>query len=145
MSAYFDSGLLVKLYVPERNTLAAETLLQQLSQPLIFTHLHRLEVTNAIHAKCFRSEITRAEADQSLALMENDLATGRLQSTSPDWEEIFDRADELVKQHTSVLGTRSLDVLHVALALVLNIHNFATSDQRQAKLAEKVGLQLFTL
>ena len=46
----------------------------------------------------------------------------------------------LAEMHGSTLGARTLDSLHVACALELNAQKFWTFDDRQAKLAEAVGL-----
>ena len=51
----------------------------------------------------------------------------------------------LAREHTAALGTRSLDVLHVAAALALRERHFVTADDRQAKLAAAVGLRVTKL
>ena len=43
--------------------------------------------------------------------------------------------------HSPKLGTRSLDVLHVASALELEMRYFVTYDKRQENLARIVGLK----
>jgi predicted nucleic acid-binding protein len=43
------------------------------------------------------------------------------------------------------LGTRSLDIFHVACALELKSRYFLTFDQRQQKLASAVGLKTVRL
>jgi predicted nucleic acid-binding protein len=47
----------------------------------------------------------------------------------------------LSREHTITLGTRALDVLHVASALELGVRSFVTYDTRQAALAKAVGLK----
>ena len=44
--------------------------------------------------------------------------------------------------HSEILGTRSLDVLHVACALVLGGNDFLTFDHRQGALAKAAGLKV---
>jgi predicted nucleic acid-binding protein len=48
----------------------------------------------------------------------------------------------LARKHTALLGTRTLDTLHVAAALELKSERFLTFDERQAKLAKAIGLKL---
>jgi predicted nucleic acid-binding protein len=48
----------------------------------------------------------------------------------------------LGRRHSSRLGQRTLDTLHVAIALELNAERFWTFDERQAKLARAVGLKV---
>jgi len=43
------------------------------------------------------------------------------------------------------LGTRSLDILHVASALVLGLPTFLTFDQRQCALANAARLHTTTM
>lgn len=49
-------------------------------------------------------------------------------------------AERLSAQHSERLGTRSLDILHVAFAVVLGAREFLSFDQRQAALAAAAGL-----
>jgi predicted nucleic acid-binding protein len=50
-------------------------------------------------------------------------------------------AAELSQRHTPKLGTRSLDVLHVACALELKLRHFLTFDTLQQQLAKAEGLR----
>ena len=52
----------------------------------------------------------------------------------------YERAILLSRQHTRVLGTRGMDVIHVAIALELKATDFFTFDKDQAKLAKRAGL-----
>ena len=56
------------------------------------------------------------------------------------WSDIHSRAAELAQMHSAKLGTRSLDILHVAAAECIRCSHFVTGDQRQARLAEVIGL-----
>jgi len=56
---YFDTGLLVKLYVPEpENATVAEFI--NAAPAVVLTPLHRLEMTLALTAKQARGDITPA-------------------------------------------------------------------------------------
>ncbi|MDQ5981250.1 MAG: uncharacterized protein QG602_4228 [Verrucomicrobiota bacterium] len=54
----------------------------------------------------------------------------------------MDLTAELSEQHTTRIGTRALDVLHVASAMELGARQFLTYDIRQAKLAVACGLKM---
>jgi len=58
------------------------------------------------------------------------------------WRATLKRAAELSREHSRSLGTRSLDVLHVASAMELGLRSFITFDVRQQNLVEAVGLKL---
>jgi predicted nucleic acid-binding protein len=53
--------------------------------------------------------------------------------------EVFQQAFLIANRHTSNLGTRTLDVLHVAAAFLLQADTFYTFDRHQEKLAIAEG------
>jgi hypothetical protein len=70
------------------------------------------------------------------------LASGLLVAKPDLWGKLVREAESLAEHHTPALGTRSLDILHVAAALVLGATEFCTFDTRQAKLAKAAGLHV---
>jgi hypothetical protein len=55
-------------------------------------------------------------------------------------EAMDTEAQRLSARWSAKLGTRSLDILQVAAALVLEADSFLTFDDRQKKLAKAAGL-----
>ena len=55
-------------------------------------------------------------------------------------ESAWETSIDLARRFGPTLGVRTLDSLHVACALELKADKFWTFDERQAKLAEAVGL-----
>ena len=129
---YLDTGCLVKLYYPEPDSPQVIALVQ--SQPLFFTPLHELEMTNALQLKVFSRSATAAQATAARALV----------STDGQWKEAFAEAVKLAEQHSGTIGCRSLDVLHCATAKVLAAKEFISTDGRQKQLATAMGLNLVT-
>jgi predicted nucleic acid-binding protein len=80
-----------------------------------------------------------SEAMADLAAVASDLAAGVLASV-PVLPAMFERAQALAGKHTARLGVRSLDILHVAVALEIQAESFLTFDRRQARLARAEGL-----
>ncbi len=109
--------------------------------PLPVTHHGRLEVVNAINLAVFRGELESAKAITAQSWFAEDFARGQLTQVDILWRAALDQAAELSRTHTPRLGTRSLDVLHVACALELRLRNFLTFDSRQGKLAAAAGLK----
>jgi hypothetical protein len=72
--------------------------------------------------------------------MDEDFAAGVLSRPEMDWFDVFRRASALSHEHSSKIGCRSLDLLHVASALLLEKRHFLTFDDRQARLARATGL-----
>jgi len=75
-----------------------------------------------------------------LADFENDIAAGVFAPASPVWAGVFARAESLATAHAAATLCRSLDTLHVALALEIGATEFCTPDQRQAVMAKAAGL-----
>lgn len=71
--------------------------------------------------------------------MEQDLAAGLLVPMPDLWEKLIAQAESLAAQHTPTIGSRSLDILHVATALASGATEFCTFDDRQRRLAELSG------
>jgi predicted nucleic acid-binding protein len=72
-------------------------------------------------------------------LIRKDLSEGVL-LLKPLPEGVFDRAMRMARRRTPQLGTRTLDLLHVASALKLQADTFYTFDRNQEKLARAEGL-----
>ena len=137
---YFDSGVLLKLYLPEPNAVQAVTLVQSASSSPVLTALQLLEMRSAIRQKQGRNEVTDAECQALLSNFDQDVASGFYVRVAPAWDKIFTRAETLSSQHTVSTLCRTLDTLHVALALDLGATEFCTFDQRQAAMARLAGL-----
>jgi len=140
MSAYFDSALLVKAYCLEATSPQAIALLRAATPPLPFTHLHALEIANALRLKRHRRELTEAELGTALRHLQQDVDSGVLEKPDYELPEVFATAEELSAKHTVKTGARSLDVLHVAAALTLGVTEFISFDLRQRALAHQAGL-----
>ncbi len=140
MSAYFDSGVLVKLYCLEADTPEAVKLVERSRPPLALTQWQEIEIRNALRLKLFRDEVTASELKKALNGLQTDLLTGLLQRVLYDITAVFRMANELSEDHASSLGCRTLDIFHVAAAKVIGADEFVTFDARQAALALNAGL-----
>jgi predicted nucleic acid-binding protein len=140
MEAYFDSGVIVKLNVRETTSPDAIRLVSSYVAPYLLTQWQALEVKNAIRLKAFRREITSAEMNQSIAAFEQDIATGRWKRPAFDAAAVEQKADELSANHSAFLGCRTIDIVHVAAAVVIGAKEFVTFDGRQAAMAKQAGL-----
>ncbi len=141
MNAYADTGFLCSLYAPDAHTVAAATRMTSQALPLPVTWLHQLEFRNALRLRVFRKEITPVQRDASLNAMLADLAANVLVHTATPLMDLTIEAERLSAVHSETLGTRSLDILHVAAALITGAPEFLTFDHRQHALALAVGLQ----
>lgn len=140
MVTYADTSLIVPLYVPELLSAGAQKMVTTLSQALPLNQLHQLEARNAIRRKIAAKQATAAQVRSFLANLETDIRAGVWISVPADWNKVFAEAEELGARFTAKLNIRSLDTLHVALAIVGGYTDFVTCDAGQAKLAKAAGL-----
>jgi predicted nucleic acid-binding protein len=140
MTAYTDTSLLVSYYITDSNSTRAQSLIHATSDPLLFTGLHRLGMKNALTLGIFRHLLTAAQVSAAWSDVERDLTAGRLLPQPVSWVPIFRAAAQWAALHSAAIGSRSLGVLHVALAKKLNATEFLTFDGRQKALALQLGL-----
>lgn len=111
-----------------------------MNSPAIWlTPLNRAEFAHATFRYVFRLQMNLAHANQLWSLFQEDCERGLWIRTSFP-ESAWGIGIELARKYGPALGIRTLDSLHVACALGLGAERFWTFDERQAKLAEAVGL-----
>lgn len=140
MIAYADTSFLASLYVPDANSTEAAGRMERLPLPILLTSLGELELVNAFQLRLFRKEVRPVEARAAYAAFRADLRAGVIE-LRPLPKETFAEAGRLASRWTAKLGVRSLDILHVAAALVLHAEAFHTFDERQRTLAKAAGLR----
>jgi predicted nucleic acid-binding protein len=140
--AYADSSFLVSLHRADALHDAALAFMAKATLSLPFTPLHRIEVRNALRNVTANGEMTPTDCRQAFRQIEEDLRDGLLVHTPLDWTDVFRRADELSEKHAATEGQRTIDLLHVALALESGAKIFLSFDVRQRKLAKAAGLKI---
>ena len=142
MSAYADTGFLVTLYKEESTSARAAAAMKRLDPPVRLSQLGELEFHNALHLAVFRGELAPRAADAILRLFREDLENGIHAVMPVPASALFAKTLELADRHSARLGTRSLDLMHVAAALLLNARTFLSFDERQRKAAKAEGLKV---
>jgi hypothetical protein len=142
MVAFADTGFVASLYLKESTSAQARAAIQAAPVVLPLTPLAMLELRNAFNRSVQRQRITTAQRDALWQDVEADIASGFLVATPVDIDELHKKARQLSDRHTPTLGTRSLDLLHVAAALVLGAKIFFSFDDRQRKAAASEGLKV---
>jgi len=142
MTHYADSSFLVSCYLADQNTAAAKAWLWKIGVTLPFTPLHALEVRNAFQLGVFRRLITSVDAAAALDDLRSDLRAGRLIQTPINWRSAMQLATTMSGAHTAVIGTRSLDILHLAVARSIRARELISFDARQRSLASAIGLRV---
>jgi hypothetical protein len=139
---YLDTGFALKRYVQEPNSPTASATLLAYSPPLLLTDLLEMEIVNALHGKVNRREMTEAERDQRLADFQADIAAGFWERRTLGAASLRNRVVTLSAKLTPALGTRTLDLWHVAAALELGCTDFLSFDKKQRLAAEAEGLNV---
>jgi len=140
VKTYADTSLLFSLYGTDAHSAKADAWRRANPDPLPLTPFHRLELRNALSLAVFQRRLTPAEIQSAWQEVENDPTAGILVARDAVWNHIFSDAETFALNHTSLIGCRTLDVLHVAVAKITGTAEFRTFDIRQADLANKVGM-----
>ena len=141
-TAYPDSSFVVSLVCRDTHSDEAAGCMERTAQALLFTPLHRIEARNALRNATGRGEITAPEQRAAFRQIDDDLHDGLLVHTPVGWTDAFRRADELSEKHAATEGQRTIDLLHVAIALECGAKIFLSFDRRQRKLAKAAGLKV---
>ncbi len=133
---------MVSLYLPDANSVAARRQMNRNPHEIALSPIAALEVRNAFRLAVFRGWITPEQDKHLQALFNLDSSGGFLRPIPFSADDIFAEAERLSQKETALSGNRSLDVLHIACARLTELKGFASFDERQRKLARKVGLQV---
>lgn len=142
---YVDPSALARLYIHQVGSREMAAWRAKIRGALMVTHHGRTEIINAICRAAFLGQIDADALVETLADFNSDYSSSHLRQADILWRAALNTASELSQQHTPKLGTRSLDVLHVACALELGLRHFLTFDTRQQQLVAAAGLKLVRL
>jgi predicted nucleic acid-binding protein len=140
VSAYVDTGFLVSLFLEETTSDTADRVLAELQKALIITPLSVLEFRNALNLAIIRKRLAAEERDAVWQRFEEQRRGGVFEDRHVEMGELHRRALTLSDLYTPMHATRSLDLLHVAAALLLGAEAFLSFDERQRRVAAAEGL-----
>lgn len=144
MSTYWDTSCVLKLYVQEPDSLEWAAKARTEDLPLRSSALLRAELAFAVRAKEQRGHLRTGGAEGVIRAFEEDLLAGRYELI-PVGTDVLDQACQLAALwHNRDLAPplRTLDGIHLATAHALKCRTLATADDRLAKAAARVGLDL---
>jgi uncharacterized protein len=136
--AYFDTSVLVKRYVEEPGSDHARRLMRRYR--LLSSVITSVEAVSALSRRHRVGELARNHFDAIIVRMHADLLY---------WDMVELGAGVLEGAERLILQTpvRTLDALHIASALVLQMESgaslpFVTADARQREAADYAGLKV---
>jgi predicted nucleic acid-binding protein len=142
MKSYADTGFLVSLYLNEATTTAANAAVQTVRQPLPLIPLGLLELRNALYLAVFRKQISEATRAAAWQRVEIDIKNGIYVEAPIGQLDLHEKAAQLAQKYTAIFGTRTLDLLHLAAAILLGASQLLSFDERQRRTAKREGLKL---
>ncbi len=145
MEDYFDTGALVPLYADEVFSEAVTEYNETRGEPIPFSLFQRVEFENALRLKVFRKEINETQLNLFLLDVDEDLAAGRFIMRPLNWIDVFDKARSIGSEATVKTGCRTLDLIHVAIAVLWGCPTFVSADERQLAAAKMQGLKAVDL
>ena len=137
---YLDSSALAKLYVPEPESDLLEARLRG-RRDLIISELAITEVLSAVARKRREGLLDAQQAQAIRAALYADADSGSLLRS--DLSPRVHRDAEQLLLGSEAVPIRTLDALHIALALSSSATHIATFDVRMQAAAANVGLKLF--
>jgi predicted nucleic acid-binding protein len=142
MKSYADTGFLVSLYINETTTTAANIAVQVVRHPLPLIPLAYLELRNALLLAAFRKQISEATRQAAWRRVELDIRNGIYLEATVSQLDLHEKAAQLAEKYTGSLGTRTLDLLHLAAANLLGARQLLSFDERQRQAAKREGLKV---
>lgn len=140
-SLYLDTSAWIKLYVLEAGSQDVQDTVQR-AEGLCMNALQETEFRNGIWAGMGRGLLNQRQAEAAIRLLETDFKSGLLAKESLDWAMIWEQSMRLSARYTPQLLTRTLDILHVAIAESLSYHCFVTGDSRQKQMCEALSISV---
>lgn len=141
MDAYYDTGTLAPLYVEEAFSSTINAWVAGRVEPIPLNQFQRLELENAMRQKVFRGEIDDERLARILTDVGEDLERGRLVVRPANWIRALDQARVIGERVTAKTGCRTLDLIHVAIAVQWGCSVFVSADERQLAAAKTQGLR----
>lgn len=143
MRYYFDTSALVRYYHAEPGSAEVETIIREGGATHLLSWLTVLETQSAFALKVRTGEITDSDFLLLRKRLKADISQRRLLVTRV-LRRHFDRAERLLVQYGPQQRLRSLDALHLGIALDLNerghVDTLVTTDTLLVDVARKEGL-----
>jgi uncharacterized protein len=138
---YVDTSALLKRYITEADSDEFDAFFMART-PLSISRLTLVEMRCALARRRRNGEITATLEIQAMDEVRIDIQDGAL-DVHPINDDQVVQALHLIET-VSPLPLRTLDALHLSVALRLSAGDFATADKNQAAAAQALGLSVFT-
>ena len=141
MVIYLDTSAFIKLYIREDGSEEVHSLVTSQDDPLPLWDILEAELTNALRLKVFWGDLEAEQSDYLLAKFRARKLKGQYYRPLLDQQDLMASFIDLTHK-TVTLSCRTLDIFHVAAALMIGADLFVSFDDRQIKLAKQAGLKV---
>lgn len=138
---YADTSVMLSLHLGDAHGARAVALFSG-GEPFAWTPWQKVEFGNALRALIARGKLESIDLARIQGNVRLSLTAGDMRPLALPSDDLWSEAERLSIVHTSNIGVRTLDLLHVAAARVVGCTDFATFDSRQHALAAAAGLRL---
>lgn len=141
---YWDTSALLKLYISEPDSPYFLELISRSEEPIVSCNISEVEVLCGIYRKEQAGDLKPGSADALVEEFLSDIAAGRI-ITLPYGTDTIEEVRRLVKavcQGKPPHLIRSLDVIHLASALLSKAQSLITTDERLRAGARRFGLDV---
>jgi hypothetical protein len=140
---YCDSSFLCALYLPgDKYEPIGRPIAARFTESIPYVALSELELQNSVHRGIATGLFNRQTCTKILGQIHHDEVSGFLQRYKLVFEDHFFEALTLTKRFSAIHNCRTLDVLHVAAAVLLKATQLASFDIRQRAIAIDLGLEI---
>jgi hypothetical protein len=140
---YCDSSFLCALYLPgDKYEPVARPIAARFIESIPYPALSELELRNSAHRGVATRLFNMQTCTKILRQIRDDQSNGVLKICKLAFDVHFAQALDLSERFTAIHNCRTLDVLHVAAAVLLEAQKFASFDIRQRKVAADLKLEL---
>lgn len=145
MRYYFDTSALVRYYHPEPGTDQVERLIEEPGATQVISWLTAVETQSAFAQKARTGEITASDLGLLRTRLKTHIAERRF-LVNRVLRRHFDGAERLLIKYGAMQKLRTLDALHLGIALDLHERGFidklVSADAALDKLGQQEGLSV---
>jgi predicted nucleic acid-binding protein len=145
---YLDTSFLFSLFVEQTNSSRATRWMNDNPETLWISSFSIFEFEQALRLQLYlfkqdRSRgLSRNSVNLAMSHFRASLEQGVFCESDYDWKKVLELASRLSSEYTESKGYRTMDMIHVSLALHLGSDEFLTFDAKQKKLAQAEGLKV---
>jgi uncharacterized protein len=140
MKYYFDTSALLKFYHVEDGTDKVSDLIKTPGNIVYISELAKIEFVSALFRRLRCGELEKSDLSEALSLFNEDVKRFFIE---PLHDAVIKEAKQLLMKYGENSGLRTLDALHLASFVLLNLKDgiFVAADLILIEVADRMGLK----